>query len=127
MATTTQRNRLRNDIGADEATLSDTEADAIFTEAGESYTDVPAQTAYTRVIAIRRLLASAAKLTTYQQNQSSEKLSDVFTHLKQLLAFWQGQVDTAVIASSTTSTARFGGVRSKPSRIKEYPSDTGYW
>lgn len=121
MATETERDRLRSDIGANETSLPDVDADAIFTEAGEVYTDANSITAYTRVLAIRRLLASSAKLTDYTQNASQEKQSQVFSHLKDLLAFWQKELDTAVSAASTVGAARFGGQRRSPKRIQEYP------
>jgi hypothetical protein len=121
MATETQRERLREDIGADSTSLPDADADAIFTEAGEAHTDATAIKAATRVIAIRRLLASSAKLTTYKQNASSENLSDVFKHLRMLLGVWQGELDDAVAGASANGAARFGGIRRKPKKIREYP------
>ena len=121
MATALQRSRLRDDIGATETSLFDDEADDIFVEAGELYTDGASLTAATRVIAIRRLLASSAKLTDYRQNQSSESLSDVFEHLYRLLTYWEGELGKAVAAASTTGAARFSGLRRRPKRIKEYP------
>lgn len=121
MATALQRSRLRDDIGATETSLFDDEADAIFVEAGELYTDEASLTAATRVIAIRRLLASSAKLTDYRQNQSSESLSDVFEHLYRLLTYWEGELGKAVAAASTAGAARFSGLRRRPKRIKEYP------
>ena len=121
MATETQRTRLRSDIGADSTSLPDATADDIFTEAGEKYTDADSITAYTRVLAIRRLMANAAKLTDYTQNESQEKQSQIFTNLQKLLAFWLGELDTAVAAASTVGAARFGGMRRKPKRVREYP------
>ncbi|MCL4863386.1 MAG: hypothetical protein KJZ93_28540 [Caldilineaceae bacterium] len=84
------------------------------------HTDLAAQTAATRVIAIRRLLASSAKLTDYTQNESQEKLSQVFKHLKELLAFWQEEL-VAAIGASAGSAARFGRTRAIPARVREYP------
>ncbi len=121
MATALQRSRLRDDIGADSTTLDDTEADAIYVEAGERYTDANSIKAATRVIAIRRLLASSAKLTSYRQNNSSENASDVFTHLRALLEMWQGELDDAVTTGSAVGAARFGSLRRKPKAIREYP------
>lgn len=127
MATQTERERLRQDIGlsaTDTTTMPDAEADAIYTEAGESHTDGASLYAATRVIAIRRLLASSAKLTTYQQNNSMEKLSDVFAHLKVLLDYWTGELSAAVGATYSGSV-RFGRPTRKPARIKEHPN-TGW-
>jgi hypothetical protein len=122
MATITDYRRLRSDIGATEAAFSDVDAANIFEEAGESYTDVSSITAATRVIALRRLLASSAKLTTYQANASMERLSDVFGHLERLLAHWNGELDKATKQASGTGAARFGKTGARPSRIKEYPN-----
>lgn len=122
MATEAQRDRFWKDTGTTENVFDPEEVDDIFTEAGEGYEDTAALTAQTRVIGIRRLLANAAKMTTYRQNQSSENLSDVFKHLKELLAFWQDEVTTADGLASG-SKARFGGLRRKPARIKEYPNE----
>lgn len=121
MATETQRKRLRSDIGANSASLPDGEVDDIFTEAGESYTGTAVIKAYTRVIAIRRLLANAAKLTDYTQNASQEKQSQVFKHLKDLLGYWESETATAVSNATTNGAARFGGLRRKPKRLKEFP------
>lgn len=113
--------RLRRDIGADATSLPDAEAEALFIEAGEAYSDAAAITAHTRVLAIRGLLANASKLTTYEQNASMERLSDVFGHLSQLLGYWQGQLDGATKAAGG-GAARFGRPGRVPSRIKEYPT-----
>lgn len=121
MATELERERLRADIGANATSLPDEDADAIFVEAGEVYSDGTSATAYTRVLAIRRLLASAARLTDYTQNASQEKQSQVFSHLKQLLVFWQDELDAAVAGAATSGAARFGGQRRSPKRIQEYP------
>lgn len=122
MSTALQRSRLRDDIGADSTTLPDAEADAIYVEAGESYSVTASIDAAARVIAIRRLLASSAKLTTYRQNNSSENASDIFSHLQGLLALWQGELDKAIAGGSTVGSARFGGMRRKPKVIREYPN-----
>lgn len=120
MATETQRTRLRGDIGANDASLPNTEADDIFTEAGESYTETAAVEAYARVIAIRRLLASAAKMATYKQNQSSENVSDVFDHLEKLLDRWEKNLDKATSAGQ--SVVKFGRPKNIPQRLAEYPN-----
>lgn len=120
MATATERSRLRSDIGADVTSLPDVDADAIYTEAAESHSDARVVHAEARVIAIRRLLASSARLTSYRQNNSTENLSDVFKHLQSLLGLWEGNRDRAV-AEAGSGAARFGGVRPRPAAVREYP------
>lgn len=119
MTTETQRVRLRADIGANEASLPTTEANDIFDQAGETYTTTAAIEAYARVIAIQRLLASSAKLTTYRQNQSSENASDVFNHLDKLLTRWERNLSKA--AAGGQSVVKFGRTRTIPQPIQEYP------
>lgn len=121
MATATQRTRFWLDTGTTVAVFDNDEVDALFEEAAETYSDADAIKAYTRVLGIQRLLANAAKLTDYTQNQSQEKQSQVFDHLKSLLSFWQGETSKANANASTSGAARFAGVRRKPKRIMELP------
>ncbi len=121
MATEAQlRDRLRRDVGANSTALSDADADALFEEAGETYSDAASAYAYARVLALQGILASSAKLTTYKQNESTENLSDVFKHLKELLKLWEGKTTDAVAAGGS-GAARFGSVRRKPATVREYP------
>jgi hypothetical protein len=121
MATEPQINRLRADIDANEASLPNPEANDIFAEAGESYTNQKCIDAYARVISIRRIMASAAKLTAYRQNNTQESLDQVFDHLNRLLTIWQTALDDAIKSTSTSGAARFGGLRRAPKPIREYP------
>lgn len=121
MATDAQlRDRLRRDVGANSTALSDADADALFEEAGETYSDTASAYAYARVLALQGILASSAKLTSYKQNESSESLSDVFKHLKELLKVWEDKTTDAVAAGGS-GAARFGSVRRKPAAVREYP------
>jgi hypothetical protein len=124
MATFSDYQRLRDDVGATEDALPNHMAALIYEEAAEAYTAAgAAQNAQARIIAIRRLLASSARLTTYRQNQSSENQSDVFKHLQELLKFWQGELAAANAANPALGAARFGGTLRKPQRIKAYPDE----
>lgn len=122
MATELDYSRLRRDIGADETSLNDEDAEALFVESAERYTDTGTASAYTRVLALQGILASAAKLHSYKQNESTENLSDVFKHLMELLSIWEAKTADAITAGAGSSgAARFGGVRRKPAGIREYP------
>lgn len=123
MATETEQQRLRMDVGlaaTDTTSLSNETIDAIFVEAGESYTDAASLVAATRVITLRRLRAQAASAVDYTQNNSTEKASQRFAHLTALLNEWQEKLDEAV-AGARSSTARFGRTTRRPARIKEFP------
>lgn len=127
MATITDYQRLRADLDATDATFPDAEAEEIFVEASEMYTSAGSIYAATRVIAIRRLLASSAKRVSYTQNNSSQSASDVFKHLKELLGIWGGLLADAVLvdeAASRGSALRSGRQSRKPARLKEFP---GLW
>lgn len=120
MATAAQRDRLRRDVDASETTLPDEEADDLFVEAGESYTDAASIAAYTRILFLQSLLASSAKMNDYRQNESEEKAGQIFAKVERLLALWQGNL-TAAERLAAGSTARFGKTLYKPQRVKEYP------
>lgn len=120
--TQSQIDRLRRDTGSTEASLSDEDIQDIFDEAEEKYTDTATATAYTRVLTIQSLLSGAAKMTSYKQNESSENLSDVFKNLQALLKVWEGKVSDAITdAAGSSGAARFGGLRRKPAKVREYP------
>lgn len=91
-------NRLRRDVGASEDVLTNDMALLLFEEAAEDQNypdDVAKQTAFTRVLAIRGILADAAKLGKYAQNQHQEDFTKVFDNLSKLLEYWEGQVTLA--------------------------------
>lgn len=123
--TTIDYNRLLGDIGANETSLPEWEAEEIFVEAGETYTSTATIKAQTRIIAIGRILASSAKLVDYAQDTTQEKMSQVFAHLKDLLKIWQDNLADAIADEKTaargSSAARFGGKRTKPARVQEWP------
>lgn len=87
MPTAADRTRFRRKVG-DNGTpqaFTDDEIDDIFAEAGDAYDDDSLIMAEACVLGIEALLADSAKLTSYKQGQSSESLSDIFKHLKELL------------------------------------------
>lgn len=123
MATVTQRTRFRNDIG-DSLTspaFSDAEIDDLYTRATEqNITDTESVETFTRWKGYEQLLANAAKRASYMQNQSSERLSDIFKHLKDMLNYWKKRYDDAVAADNGGVIA-WGAPRKKPTRLVEYP------
>ncbi len=131
MATLLEQQRLRLDVGytaSDTTSLPDATIDAIYVEAGETYTDAASIHAATRVIYISRLLMQAAAEVDYTQNETQEKASQRFAHLKELLAKWEKKLDDAINVT-TGSAARFGRTTRRPARIKEHPNGNGwgYW
>lgn len=128
MATVLEQQRLRLDVGlsaTDTASLSDAAIDALFVEMGELYTDAASIHAGTRILYISRLLMQAASEVDYTQNNTTEKASQRYTHLKELLAEWKDKLATAV-SGTLGGAARFGRTTRKPARIKEHPN-TGGW
>jgi hypothetical protein len=92
----------------------------IYDRARAVYTDTNTAEAHMRVLGIQQLLADSAKRVSYKQNQSTENLSDVFKHLKQLLDIWRGIRDDAAAAVSGGGAA-FMTLRKKPTRKKDVP------
>lgn len=120
MATTIQRDRVRGDLDATSTDLPDLEVDDLYLRAEERYaTNSAAVEAYVRILAIRRLQAGAAKRVDYTQNESQEKLSQVFAHLQRLRELYESDLDDAGAAAG--NRVQWGGLRVKPPRIEEYP------
>lgn len=123
MATATQRTRFRNDIGDDltNPSFSDAEIDDLYLQATEqSITDADIVELFVRWRAFEQLLVNAAKRVTYTQNQSSETLSDLFKHLKDMLDYWRRRYDDAVTLL-LGGVVMWGAPRKKPTRLTEYP------
>ncbi len=121
-ATAQQITDFREDIGDVGATpiFDNPAVQRIYDRATAAYTDIPTYEAEMRVLGIRQLLADAAKRVSYKQNQSSENMSDVFKHLKQLLELWQGIRDDAALANSGGGAA-WASLKKKPARSYELP------
>lgn len=120
--TQSQIDRLRRDTGTTETSLPDEDIQDIFDEAGEKYSDSATAASFARVLVIQSLLSNAAKLHSYKANESSENLSDVFKNLQALLKVWEGKVSDAITdAAGSSGAARFGGLRRKPAKVREYP------
>lgn len=128
MATLLEQQRLRLDLGlsaSDTTSLPDATIDALFVEAGETYTDAASLIASTRVIAINRLLIQAASDVDYVQNNTQERASQRHAMLEKELLKWQAKLDDAVVATGS-GAARFGRPKRQPARIKEHPGAWGW-
>jgi hypothetical protein len=81
---------LQGDLGItdDETVFTDAELNRLFTRANENYPGAV-------FLGYRQLLASAAKFRDYSMGMSSEKRSQIFKHLKDMLEFWRGEVTNA--------------------------------
>jgi hypothetical protein len=112
----------RADIGDANEAFGDEEIDKLETRATNRWgADVAYEGA--RVLALQQLLASSAKFNDYTSNESSEKKSQIFKNLQELLKVYKADLDDKQdeIAAAAGAKARFGGTVKKPSRLKEYP------
>lgn len=119
MPTAQQRDRLRADLGATSAEISDTEADDLFARAEAEYSVPAAVEARARLLALRGLMAQAAKRADYTQNASAERLGQIFEHLAALRALYEEELAWALAVGNPA--AQWGGLRRKPTRREEYP------
>lgn len=109
----------RADIGDVNSAFTDADIDTLETRATAKY---GADSAYegARVMAINQLIANAAKFRDYTANESSDKKSQVFKHLKDLRTIYKDELDDAIEDASGASV-RMGRGRIKPPRRKELP------
>jgi hypothetical protein len=121
MATATQRSDLRADFGLadDETVFTNTEVDRLFVRAGERYTATDSIEAYARVLACKQLRGKAANLTDYTQNETTEKLSQIFANLTKMQHDFE--VDLAAAERAGSASVRIGALKKKPTRLKDYP------
>jgi hypothetical protein len=79
-----QLNDLRGDMDIDVgAVFTDAELNRLYNRAEGNYE-------YTVALAWRQVLASASKMTDYKAAQSSESLSQLYTHIKAMVEYWTG-------------------------------------
>lgn len=112
---------LRDDTGKTETTLPDEDAEAIFVSAGAQYGEAGTY-AGARVLILRKDWASASDLADYTQNEESERLGQIAAAKKQLLDYWQGELDEATAAAELPKGRRpaFFGL-AKASNRRWYP------
>jgi hypothetical protein len=122
MATTTQRTDLRLDLGLadDETTFTNTEVDRLFTRAAAKYPgNTTARDAYVRVLACNQLRNKYVTAVDYEQNDSAEKLSQIFKNLEVMRKTFEADLADAVRRG--LSPLRVMKPKRKPRMYKEYP------
>jgi hypothetical protein len=109
----------RGDIGDKNSAFDDPDIDRLETRATARWgADVAYEGA--RVLAVQQLLANTAKFADYTANESSEKKSQIFKNLKDLLDIYKEDLDD-VIEGVAGASVRMGRGSTIPPRRKEYP------
>lgn len=124
MATDTERQRLRMDLGFqpnDIASLPDAIIDDMFDEAAQFYSDPASIAVSVRVTALRRLTMQAANEVDYTKNNTSEKASQRYDHLVKELARWEDLLEYAIALSGESGSVRSGRPTSLPPYVREFP------
>lgn len=123
IATQKQADRFRNDLAATEDSFPDSEVDELYEMAGEIYPgEAQAIELRVRITAIRRLLASAAKMVTYTQNASEEVLSDISKNLREMLEDYQRELEGETGGATVYSAVRIGSMKKIPTTVAEVPN-----
>lgn len=112
----------RADIGDMNGAFSEAEIDVLFERGASAYGESVAEQG-ARVLAVTQLIANAAKLSDYTANDSSDKKSQVFKHLKELRQMYKRDLDDAIEGAALAAGGSFRAGRTvkKPARLKEYP------
>jgi len=108
--TSTQRADMQADLGiaADEAVFTNDELDRLYTRADADYNKAV-------YLAWRQLLADASKFSDYTAGQTREQKSQIYEHVKEMVAFWKSESTTA------TNQVRVLGLNEIPPRWKDEP------
>lgn len=103
---------MQADLGIDdsEAVFTDEELERLFQRASEDYNSAV-------YLAWRQLLANSARYIDYRVAQTEEKRSQVFAHIKEMVAFWGAE---SRIAGNQVLIA---GMNEVPPRVKDAPMD----
>lgn len=122
-ATADERAMLRMEFDIDSSTLTDDGIDLLFSWAEAQYAaynrTVQTYAAYWK-LAIQ-LRNSAAKRVDVRQNESDEKLSQLFTNLNRLASAYKQLLDQEIADAQGGVALRFAKGRVVPSRLKDYP------
>ncbi len=111
--TTEQLADFQGDLGIDdsEAVFTDAELERLFQRAGEVY---PTAVWY----AWRQLMAASTKYIDYKVAQTEEKRSQVYQHIKEMVAYWGDESAKA----TNDKGVRIVGLTEIPPRRKEEPA-----
>lgn len=110
--TTEQLSDFQADLGIDDsqAVFTDAALERLFQRAGEVY-----ETAVW--YAWRQLLAASTKYIDYKVAQTEEKRSQIYAHIKEMVAYWGGESDRV----NNTQGVAILGLNEVPTRWKEEP------
>ncbi len=110
--TSEQLTDFQSDLGIsdDEQVFTDAELERLFARAGEVYESAV-------YMAWRQIFAQATKYIDYKVAQTEEKRSQVWDHIKAMMAHWKAEAD----AASGVQGAMFVGLNVIPTRAKEEP------
>lgn len=116
------RGYIRDDLAGDADSLPDDLLDRNYDRMATPYAgNDDAIYAATRLLTARQIVIQAAKLTDYRQGESEEKLSQMAKALEPRLKEFEAELEDAVTAGSDAGGVMWGGLRRKPTRLKEYP------
>lgn len=122
-ATATEKTRFRRKLDGDATSMPDAYIDAVFDEAEETYAGYERAVIFKQalVLGVDDLLMKSAKTVDYDQNQSSEKRSQIHKALLNLRKILIGDREDEIVASKNQVGVRFGKMKRVPTRQKGYP------
>lgn len=125
MATEEEARRTRRRLGYlpdDDVSLSQEEVDLLFEDASVRYTNASSIEVYAAIVYLEGLFTSSAKMTTYRKNHTEIKASDLFNHIKELIAYYKGDLQELELSSAGADGAVRSGKTSHQTRINSV-----YW
>lgn len=125
MATELEAQRLRRRLGYqfdDVVSLPQAEVDEVFEQAAVRYTNSQSIEVYAAIVYLEGLLVNSAKMNSFKKNQTTENASDLFSHVKDLISYYNS--DLAMMESAAAGTE--GTVRSGKT-ISRARKNSVYW
>jgi hypothetical protein len=117
--TITQLDDLRADLGVDSTVFTDAELNRLWERtSGAANTAIRYEA--TLGLAARQLMMSATRLHDYTAGQTSEKLSQVFDHLRKIYELYRPSIEAATGSNRQVAIASY---RPVPRQDRDLPAD----
>lgn len=116
---------LRLDLGMknDQGVFTDLELARLFERATASYSTEDAQFKYAKLLALDQLLFNMAKRTSYTKGATTVQAGAMFDNLYRMRPSLVEDLADSGALITTASKVMWGGFKTYPSRIQEWPDD----
>lgn len=125
MASPEQAKAFRRRIGFAPDNVTDMpqeDVDEMFDQALEENPETPNQSISAVIIYLEGLFVNSAKLASFKKNNTTKNVSDIFEHIKDMLAYYKGALEEAQLAVDGVNGSVRSGKTMHRQRAIGYPT-----